>query len=114
MEMLGLKDVIAALPEVREGVYTGRLIAPHPLGIRKANLAEAWLQDHGYRWSQTVAIANHWDDRFLLERARASAVVHPCNRLRRLAIGQGWAVVDDARSPLISIVIRELLSRWNT
>ena len=108
MRMLELNDIIAAEPEIIEDKYTGRLVEPHPRGKRKAELAGAWLQDRGYRWNQTIAIADHWDDRFLLEKANTSITVHPENRLRNHAISKGWTVIDDIRESSLLTIIREL------
>jgi phosphoserine phosphatase len=110
MKTLRLEDLIAAEPEIRDNKYTGRLVAPHPRGNRKADMAGAWLQDHGYRWNQTIAIADHWDDRFLLEQANTSIVVHPEDRLRKHAIGNGWTIVDDITNSSLLAIVRDLAS----
>lgn len=108
MKMLELEDLIAAEPEIRNNKYTGRLVAPHPRGRRKADLAGAWLKDHGYRWNQTIAIADHWDDRFLLEQARTSIVVHPDDRLRKHATRDGWTIIEDITKSSLLTIIRDL------
>jgi phosphoserine phosphatase len=108
MKMLELEYLIAAEPEIRNNKYTGRLVAPHPRGRRKADLAGTWLKDHGYRWNQTIAIADHWDDRFLLEQARTSIVVHPDDRLRKHATRDGWTIIEDITKSSLLTIIRDL------
>jgi HAD superfamily phosphoserine phosphatase-like hydrolase len=110
MKMLELEDVIAAEPEIQDNKYTGRLVAPHPRGKRKADMAGTWLKDHGYGWNQTIAVADHWDDRFLLDQARTSIVVNPDNRLRKHATRNGWTIVDNLTKSSLLTIVRDLAS----
>lgn len=95
MDWLNIQDIICAEPEIQNGVYTGHLLSPHPQGPRKVTFAGDWLQAYGYKWDQVVALANHWNDRFLLDRADYPIVVHPDRRLWRYARRHAWFVVDD-------------------
>jgi phosphoserine phosphatase len=45
----------------------------------------------------TVAYADNWSDRALLERAGTGVVVHPRGKLYRLAQIRGWHVARPAR-----------------
>lgn len=105
-----IEHVIAAQPEVAEGRYTGRLIEPHPFAGRKVRFAESWLQAHQRSWSETVVIADHWQDRFVLGRAALAIVVNPAYTTRKLAHSEGWIVlssrdgtlcVPDITSPIL-------------
>ncbi|MBU1319071.1 MAG: haloacid dehalogenase-like hydrolase [candidate division Zixibacteria bacterium] len=108
---LRIADVIAADPEIRNGIYTGRLTARHPRGIRKVQYAQKWLNENGCTWGMTTGIADHWDDRFLLGRVHNAIAVAPGKRLRRLASSQGWVIQnmrDDLRSQIPVIT-----ASWN-
>ena len=82
---LGVTDIIAAKPEIVGDVYSGRLTSPHPHGKVKVERAEEWLAERSYSWDHTTALANHYNDRFLLAKAGRAVVVHPDDRLRGLA-----------------------------
>jgi len=92
---LGISDIIAAEPEIHNGVYTGRTVAEHPHGLTKVTLAEDWLARSNHTWNDTIAIANHWQDRFLLEASATAIAAHPDNKLRAHARTYGWQVVDN-------------------
>ncbi len=93
----GITEIIAANPEVRDGVCTGRTVAAHPHGEVKVERVAEWLSKKNEKWSSVIAIANHWDDRFLLERSGTPIAAHPDEKLRAYAIKQGWLIVDELR-----------------
>lgn len=95
MDLFHIEHAVCAEPEIIDGYYTGRLLRPHPIGPRKVTYASDWLQAHGGDWDHTVAMGDHWGDRFLLSRANP-VVVHPGRRLARYARRRGWPIVDDA------------------
>jgi len=108
---LGLEDIIAAEPAVVDGAYTGGLIEPHPIKLRKVAAAERWLKQHGFSWEQTAAVADHYDDRFLLERVALPIAMNPGRRLMRLAIERGWHVFQPQDNPkeFIKTIVRKRL-----
>lgn len=105
-EHLGIVDVIASDLEVRDGMYTGRLLAPHPKNIRKMQYADKWLTSRGLQWDCTISIADHWGDRFLLSRANKAIVVNPKQQLRKMAKRKGWLILDgqDDLSSVVSAI----------
>jgi len=92
MHHLQIQEAICAEPEIIDGHYTGRLLHPHPRGRRKVEYAAAWLESEGMDWGHTIAVANAWADRFLLNKARPVAV-QPSRRLHQYALSHGWPVV---------------------
>ncbi len=94
MDLLHIQHALCAEPEIIEQKYTGRLLKPHPKGRLKKDYAEEWLQMHGVAWKDTVAIANDWPDRFLLNRFR-SVVVDSSRRLTRYAQRRHWPVISN-------------------
>jgi HAD superfamily phosphoserine phosphatase-like hydrolase len=105
---LELANVIAAEPEIIDRHYTGGLAAPHPRGRRKVTAAAAWLERHARNWEGTIALADHYDDRFLLERVTTAIAVFPDRRLEQLAKRRGWMIVqsDDDFATLPEFLIR--------
>jgi len=94
---LGINDLIAAMPEIIDHRYTGRLIAPHPHGTLKALYAERWCNEKHVDLAQTTAYGNHWGDRFLLERVGTPVAVNPDPQLLQHAQDQGWRIMTDSR-----------------
>jgi phosphoserine phosphatase len=92
---IGIGDIIAAEPEIVNGACSGRTIREHPHGKIKVTRAEEWLAVNGFAWSDTVAIANHWQDRFLLEKCNLPIAAHPDDKLRAYASARNWLIVDD-------------------
>jgi len=92
MRHFQISHALCAEPEIVDQHYTGRLLRPHPKGRGKVDYAGQWLHNQGAAWQETIAVANDWPDRFLLNRTRPIAV-HPSRRLLRLAHKRHWQVV---------------------
>lgn len=108
---LGVSNVLAGVPEVHNGRYTGRLVAPHPQGLWKVRYTKAWLEQHGHRWEDVTAIADHVDDRFLLGAASRAVAVNPDSKLRDCAKRKGWRIIDSTEKPdAFTEVVDELLN----
>ena len=100
MTYLGIDEIIAAEPEIVNQRYSGRLIEPHPHGEYKALYAERWLEQNNLSWDRVVALANHGNDRYLLEKASRGIAVHPDQKLRQIAKQQGWPIADNLEDAL--------------
>jgi phosphoserine phosphatase len=106
---LGVDEIIAASPQIKQHRYTGRLAEPHPRGRHKVLAAEKWLKTNGLTWDRIAAVADHWDDRFLLDRAGVPVVIGHDSRLITHARKNRWLVVrnpeeTEALEPLVSLL----------
>lgn len=108
-DYLQVADVIASDLEIEDGIYTGRLLRPHPKNIRKMLYADEWLRSKGLQWDRAIAIGDHWGDRFLLERANRAFAVNPNQKLRNMAKQEGWLIVNGQSD--LSSVVSEITSR---
>lgn len=109
MELFHIQHALCAEPEIIAQHYSGRLLKPHPRGPNKSLYASEWLQTHGLVWKDAIALANDWQDRFLLNRA-TPVVVHPSPRLFHLAQKKGWPMVTNpADSGQIIQIIQKTL-----
>jgi len=95
MEFLQVPDAICAEPEIENGIYTGRLLRPHPTGMLKVKYADNWLRANGYTWDQVTAIGDNWQDRFLLSHVKHPIVIQPGIRLTRHARQESWLIVTN-------------------
>lgn len=107
---LGVTEIIAASPQIKRHRFTGRLIEPHPRGRRKVSAAERWLETNGLTWDQIAAVADHWDDRFLLDCARVPVVIGHDSRLTAHARKNRWLVIrnpeeTESFEPLVSLLV---------
>lgn len=113
-KQLGASHAVAARPEIVGNRYTGRLIRQHPFGERKVQYASGWLQQNGYEWSQTIIIADHRQDRFLLEQAGLPLVINPDELMRKESNEKGWTVLRDGDGTLTSARIVQLVRGFCT
>jgi phosphoserine phosphatase len=84
-------------------IERGRLARPGSgppcYGDGKRFWAEEWARARGVNMEETVAYADNWSDRALLERVGRAVVVRPRGRLLRLARAKGWHIVRPRRPP---------------
>jgi HAD superfamily hydrolase (TIGR01490 family) len=94
---LGCTDTLTT-PVVIE---RGRLVrigeGPPCYGEGKRHWAERWAAAHGIAMDESVAYADNWSDRALLERVGTAVVVHPHGKLLRLARARGWHIARPRR-----------------
>ncbi len=82
-------------------IERGRLVRPGAgppcYGEGKRYWAEEWARAHGVSMEDTVAYADNWSDRALLEKSGRAVVVRPRGRLLRLARARNWDIVRPKR-----------------
>ncbi|MCR4437621.1 MAG: HAD-IB family phosphatase [bacterium] len=109
---LGIAELVCAEPALVDGVLTGSLARPHPRGVRKVTAARQWLQEQKLLPAQAGAIADHWDDRFLLSFVGWPVVVRPGLRLALLAHRRSWIVIKNPYSDQeTEKILRQAFSR---
>jgi HAD superfamily hydrolase (TIGR01490 family) len=94
---LGCTDVVTTPVEIVRDRLVGTGAGPACYGEGKLYWARKWAEAHGIDMDDTVAYADNWSDRALLERAGHAVVVHPHRKLRRLAYRRGWTIVRPNR-----------------
>jgi HAD superfamily hydrolase (TIGR01490 family) len=94
---LGCTDTLTTPVLIERGRLVGVGSGPPCYGEGKLYWAEQWAREHRVPMEETVAYADNWSDRALLERAGQAVVVHPRGRLLRLARLRGWDIVRPCR-----------------
>jgi HAD superfamily hydrolase (TIGR01490 family) len=94
---LGCTDTITTPVVIEHGRLVGVGEGPPCYGEGKRYWAECWAAERGIAMDDSVAYADNWSDRALLERAGTAVVVHPHRRLYRLARARGWHIVRPRR-----------------
>ena len=94
---LGCSDMVTTPVVIERGRLIGIGSGPPCYGDGKKYWAEQWAAAHGISMDDSVAYADNWSDRALLERVGRAVVVNPRGRLRRLARARGWFVARPRR-----------------
>jgi HAD superfamily hydrolase (TIGR01490 family) len=97
---LGCTDTITTPVVIERGRLVGIGEGPACYGEGKLHWVERWAAEHGISMDDSVAYADNWSDRALLERVGTAVVVHPRGKLLRLARARGWYVVRPKRPRL--------------
>ena len=86
-------DVLATRFEVRNGLFTGRLVEPMVFGQGKLRAAQVYAARHGLELSRSYFYTDSIVDLPLLERVGFPVAVNPDRPLRKLAERLGWRIV---------------------
>lgn len=90
---LELDGVAATNPDIREGLFTGRLSERPCVGAGKIVHAQRVAQSLGRPLHRSWFYSDSYSDRPMLEVAEVPVAVNPDGKLRRLARQRGWRVV---------------------
>ena len=91
---VGARDAIAAVCASQDGVFTAARPLVHPFAERKLFFAEKYCQKNHLDIQYTIAYADHFSDRSLLEMVGTAIAAHPDTSLRSLAKQRGWEIID--------------------
>src|SRR3954447_24772601 len=94
---LGCSDTVTTPVVIERGRLVGIGSGPACYGEGKLYWAESWAADRGISMDDSVAYADNWSDRALLQRVGTAVVVHPHRKLSRLARERGWHIVYPRR-----------------
>ena len=92
----GFEHLIATEPEVRDGVYTGKVAGTPNMREGKITRLDAWLESHGRRFAEfrrTWFYSDSRNDIPLLSRVTDPVAVNPDPTLAALAAERGWQVL---------------------
>lgn len=94
IEEFGLDDAIFQRYEVVAGRFTGAPALPICFGAGKVTAAEAWAAERGVDLSRSAFYSDSSTDLPMLERVGRPFAVGPDPRLRVVARGRGWPILD--------------------
>lgn len=87
---VGVEHVVCSRMQVREGVFTGKLLQPLCYGSGKVALTRTFSQSHGFSLEESYFYSDSITDLPLLEAVRTPVVVNPDARLNRHARRKDW------------------------
>lgn len=83
---------LAAVPERRDGLYTGAILPPYPYGGGKRRLIEDFAEDRGVSLKDSYAYGDSPGDADVLASVGHPQVVNPIRGMDRIARRHGWPV----------------------
>jgi len=92
--MFGIEHVCANHLEIKEGMFTGKIIPPFPGGEGKVHYAEEFCKKHGCKVEEAEYYGDSLSDRFILDAVKTPVAVNPNEELKELAIEKGWEIVS--------------------
>jgi HAD superfamily hydrolase (TIGR01490 family) len=93
-EYFGGGDVIANRLEMKDGIATGKLLAPVVAGPEKARIVRDHARARGYDLDECFAFSDSYSDVPMLSVVGHPAAVNPDRRLALLAKAYSWPLFD--------------------
>jgi len=94
-ESLGVDDLLATEPEIRDGRYTGKGVGTPCFREGKVTRLREWLQQHpSYDLSESYFYSDSQNDLPLLEMVGNPVAVDPDETLRGVAGERGWSIIS--------------------
>jgi len=93
-ERLGITNLIATIPEKKNGRYTGEVAGTPSFREGKVQRLLDWLQGTGTELAGSAFYSDSHNDIPLLERVDNPVAVDPDDHLRRHARDRGWPVIS--------------------
>ncbi|WZO96718.1 HAD-IB family hydrolase [Isosphaeraceae bacterium EP7] len=90
---LSCSDMLTTPVVIRRGRLIGIGEGPVCYGEGKLHYARQWAEENSISMADTVAYADNWSDRALLEQSGRAIVVKPHGKLKKLAVERNWTVV---------------------
>jgi HAD superfamily hydrolase (TIGR01490 family) len=97
-ERLGLTGALGTVSEIRDGVYTGRLIGAPLHGKAKAEAVRALAEREGLELVRCTAYSDSANDVPMLSIVGRAVAVNPDHALRKHARAVGWEIHDYRRA----------------
>lgn len=93
-DLLGVDDLIATEPAMRDGRYTGEVAGTPSFQDGKVKRLEAWLEENGQSADDAWFYSDSHNDVPLLEQVAHPIAVDPDSKLEALAQERGWPVIS--------------------
>lgn len=92
VDLFGIADLIAPVPEKVDGKYTGRITGTPSFGQGKVVRLMDWLQDKSVSMEDSYFYSDSINDLPLLELVDHPVIVDPDEKLRHEALTRNWQI----------------------
>jgi len=94
VELFGIPTVLAPVPELLQGRYTGRCVGVPSFREGKVTRWQSWLEDTAGVYDQTWFYSDSFNDLPLLHQVDHPVAVDPDDALRLQAEQNGWEIIS--------------------
>lgn len=91
---LGVDDILATDPELRDGRYTGAIVGTPSFREGKVTRLREWLVEHPFELADSYFYSDSQNDLPLLEMVGKPIAVDPDDILRQVAGERGWPIIS--------------------
>ncbi|WP_049723479.1 histidinol-phosphatase [Gilvimarinus polysaccharolyticus] len=91
---LGVDEILATDPELKNGRYTGRYLGTPCFGAGKVTNLNVWLKQHNKNLEDSYFYSDSINDLPLLEQVSHPVAVNPDERLAAIARERHWPIMD--------------------
>jgi HAD superfamily hydrolase (TIGR01490 family) len=95
VEYLGAQGGIGAKPEIRRGLFTGRVIGVHPYYRAKIDALETYLNGRSVDYRHSYCFGDSWTDIPLMSHFGHPVAMNPSRVLERKARRMDWQIIRD-------------------
>ncbi len=92
-EYLGIREVLAVRPQIKDRRFTGSFIPPYSGGANKVLLAEEFCRRHDKTLLEAAYYGDSHNDLPILEAVGFPRIVNPNSRLRKLVENKDWPIL---------------------
>jgi len=93
-ELLGIPNILATEPEIKDGRYTGDYIGIPTFQHGKVHALQHWLKQHDMNLDGSTMYSDSHNDLPLLEQVDHPVAVNPDQTLKQVAEQNGWPIID--------------------
>lgn len=93
-KLFGIEHLIAPMPELKDGVYTGKVVGTPSFREGKVTCLKQWLKEHPFSLEDAFFYSDSHNDLPLLELVGNPVAVNPDDRLKQIANKNQWPVLN--------------------
>lgn len=110
-DRLGFSGALGSKAEIKDGIYTGKMIGPLLHGREKAVAIEDLAKSRGFNLDECFAYSDSFNDLPLLLAVGHPSVINPDAKLRIRALRESWPIHDFRRFRATNRLLGPIFSR---
>lgn len=93
-KLFAIEHLIAPMPEIKNGVYTGKVVGVPSFQVGKISRLQDWLKSHPHGIEEAFFYSDSSNDLPLLEMVGNPVTVNPDAKLKRTAQAKKWPILQ--------------------